>query len=184
MNLNTQYRTHGFTLIEMIVTTVIMAILASAAVPSFTDTIRRNQVQAQADLLLSSLVTARSEAAKQNKPVTLCKSGNLSTCTTSGSWEQGWLIFVDNNGDGTLTAGSDKIVRKFRALPSGYRIHTNATAADWISYESTGSIRGSGGNGAGNFRICDSEGTVENARQIIISITGRPRQEGNVTSCS
>ncbi len=87
-------RESGFTLIELMITMVILAILLSLGVPSFQSVIARNNVASAASVLSASLSLARSEAIKRGTTVTVCKSSDGSSCVTSGDWSQGWIMLV------------------------------------------------------------------------------------------
>jgi len=85
-------RTHnkGFTLIEMMVTVAIMAIVATIAAPSFVDMIRNNRVTTAANDVLSAMQLARSEAIRQRRPITVCAGADA--CTDSTDWAGGWIV--------------------------------------------------------------------------------------------
>ena len=73
----------GFTLVELMVTVVIVAILASVALPSFNEFIRRGQIRTASEAVLNAIQLARSEAVKRNEAVVFV----LGTGTGLTSWE-------------------------------------------------------------------------------------------------
>lgn len=85
---------HGFTLIELMVTVAVVAVLVSLAMPSFTTVINNNRLTSQANELVSALQTARSEAVRRNASVTLCGSADGSTCAgTDDPWQR-WIVLT------------------------------------------------------------------------------------------
>ena len=95
----------GFTLIELMVTLSVAAILLTVGVPSFQEFIASNRLTSEINSFTAYLNLARSEAIKSGGRVTLCASSNGTSCATSGGWEQGYLIYRDTNGNGSMDTG-------------------------------------------------------------------------------
>lgn len=176
----------GFTLIELMVTLTVAAILLTVAVPSYREFIQSTRLSTQVNLLLSDLNVARSEAVKRRTPVTLCKSATQSACSSNGGYEQGWIIFTDHNRDGEVDAG-DIILRTQGASGSDLTIRGKSPIQNRISFFDSGNVSTSG-----SIIFCDSRiqafSTDRNkARAIVISQPGRFRtiagSDPLVTSC-
>lgn len=159
-------RPHGFTLIELITTLGLVAILSAIAVPSFTHLRHESGRTAAVNGFLRGLFFARSESIKRGQPVTLCRSIDGSRCSTSGAWEAGWMIFVNTDRDQLAERDPGEDVIHFDAGWTGGTITSNRPAYTFRPY------RQSVVNGTVVF--CDPRGSPH-ARAIIISHTGRPR---------
>ncbi|MGQ9860680.1 MAG: GspH/FimT family pseudopilin, partial [Thiobacillaceae bacterium] len=101
----TQRRQSGVTLIELLVTISIAAILMAIAVPGFQDFFRRNRLDGATSDLMATLNYARSEAIRRGVPVSVCRSSNGTSC--SGGWQQGWIVFTNPDNDDTVDAGEE-----------------------------------------------------------------------------
>jgi type IV fimbrial biogenesis protein FimT len=91
-------RTPGFTLIEMMVTVAVLAILMAIAVPSFTNVMRRSDVTSATNALLADISYARSEAANRHTTVSICPSSNGTSCTDDTAYETGWIVYTYEAG--------------------------------------------------------------------------------------
>ena len=87
----------GFTLIELLFTIAILAILLMVAVPSFQDTIIRNNIETQISDFHAGLSLARTESVTRSRRVSVCRSANQAVCGNGATWAQGWIIFVDGS---------------------------------------------------------------------------------------
>ena len=112
----------GFSLIELLVTIAIAAIIAGVAAPSFSKMVNANRIQTAASALQSDMMYARTEAVKRGLPVSICPSTDQATCTTTNAWANGWIVFNDVNGSGTIDSTSDKVLRVRQKLQGGSTI--------------------------------------------------------------
>jgi type IV fimbrial biogenesis protein FimT len=110
--------TSGFTLIELMVTVSIAAILLTLAIPSFTNMILNQNVRAGASDLQTAFFFARSEAIK--------RAANVSIVPTSGDWKNGWTVQLD---DGTVLRSQGPLNDQLASM-----------AGTTITYQSDGHI--------------------------------------------
>ena len=139
--------TRGFTLVELLVTLMVVGILLVVGVPSLETLIKNNRLTAATNALATALTLARSEAVRRGQTATLCVSSDLSSCAASSTdWEDGWLVWSDANGDGVLD--SAEIVSAQEALPSN--ISVTATSGN-IQFDGTGLLTST----PATFTLCD-----------------------------
>lgn len=170
----------AFTLIEMLVALAIAAMLAVAAVPTFHDWLGAYELANHAKHLAESMTRARTDAIRSGHRVTLCKSLNQGQCADNGSWEEGFVVFVDENGDGHIDEG-ERIISRDGHAPPGIAITANQPLDDYVSYTSIGHARML--NGAlqmGTFRLCRRG---QRALNVVLANSGRVRTERTAIAC-
>ena len=88
----------GFSLLELIITIAVAAILVTLAVPSFTSVLNNNRLTSGSNTFVAALHHARSEAVRRNARVTMCPSSDGTTCATTDDW-QDWITIVTTGGE-------------------------------------------------------------------------------------
>lgn len=89
-------REFGFTIIELMVTLVVLGVVLAVAIPSFNDQIRNNKSMTLGSDFIAALNFARTESVKRAARVSICPSINKTTCATATDWAKGWIVFVDS----------------------------------------------------------------------------------------
>ncbi|VXD02541.1 Pilus assembly protein FimT [Pseudomonas sp. 8Z] len=131
----------GFTLVELMIVLVLLAIVAFIAVPNFTDLIERNRTQAQAEELKGFLLFARGEAVSRSTSITVTQNDNDEWVAKRGDEELRQLAqnpeqaqieaSVDEirfRSNGTATAASFTVCQNDEAA-KGYRLEVQASGA-------------------------------------------------------
>lgn len=175
----------GFTLVELLMSLAVLAVLVTFAVPAFSRMMRSSSLTAASNTLLASMHLARSEAIKRGGRVVLCKSADGASCTVSGGWEQGWIVFHDVNNNGNRDS-NEPIIHRIEQLSGQMRVSGNTPVAKYVSFVGTGATQLVGGAfQAGTLTVCTQSATAGEARQIILNAVGRPRiRKASASACA
>ena len=118
-------RISGITLLEVLTVITIVSILMALGVPSYQYVTSSNRISGEVNALLGDLQYARAEAIKEGQTVSVCASTNLTTCSGTTTWQNGWIVFSDVNGSGAVDSANDQILRVQRAFPLGDTFNAN-----------------------------------------------------------
>ncbi len=172
----------GFTLYELLITMLVVGIVLTVGIPSFSDFTRSSRITSTANDLHSSFYLARSEAARSKSNVTICASANpMGAALCDGaSFDGGWIIFVDLNGDIQRAGVGENVLRAHPAVDVAINISTNA-GADYFGFAPTGLGRGDVGGlpAVQTAVICDDRGNIRAAggmsaaRFLVVTPIGR-----------
>ncbi|RTZ60982.1 MAG: hypothetical protein DSZ32_02660 [Gammaproteobacteria bacterium] len=142
----------GFTLVELVVTLAVAAILVSTAVPSFVELVSNSHATKIANDFVASLHAARSEAVKRNVRVTVCHSANQKTCNPGGKWTDGWISFIDSDNSGTRQAASERLLGSHEKADTPFVFDLGEDSLplqDYISFSPDGMARAATGSALG-----------------------------------
>lgn len=128
-------RETGFTLVELIITVVVIGIVAAIAVPAWMEFVRRNRVATTANRLVAALHYARGKAVQSSNGVSLCASSDGSTCTGATDWSVGWLVYEDANDDGDPDTG--EVLRIWDGVADTL---TLTGSSSQLTYQPTGTL--------------------------------------------
>ena len=169
---------NGFTLVELIITLAIGAILLTIGVPSFQNYILDNRLVTQANRISNDINIARSAAIKYQRPGEICISADSTTatptCTGGTDWSVGWIVWVDKDRDGTPDVPGEIIITA-EALSGSTTLTSAALGA--ISYDSRGFA-----TSTDTLTLCDDR-TGEVGRSIDIRGAGRINISKDTVSC-
>jgi type IV fimbrial biogenesis protein FimT len=145
----------GFTLIELMLTIAIAAVVMGLAIPSFNTAIKNNRLTTQANDLVTSLNLARSEAVKRGTRVRLCKSNDGANCVADGAasnWAQGWIIFTDQNNNLAYDPLTETLLKVQGRAQVQISMAGSGGVVDTVSYFASGLVDLAAGN---LITICD-----------------------------
>lgn len=171
----------GFTLIELMITVAILAIVLSIGAPSFGEIVKNGRLSAAASCFNGALHAARSEAVKRSTNVTVCPFGDDNTCGTD--WSTGALVFTEGRTapstpdlDAAALDTDSQVIRvcelsnselTVSALGSSDRTVASAAARSFIRYSRKGRANWT----LGYFSICDDRSS-EHWSASNISLSG------------
>lgn len=175
-----KHKSDGFTVIELLVTVAMAAIIVTMAVPSLRSLVQDNRSATAGNSFLTALNLARATAVQSSVPVSICPKDSASqTCSTQNDWITGWIVFKDADDNGALASSSD-ILRVFRPLQNGAVMKgdcigsTSSTCPTFVTFEPTGALNLDSSTSGITFSIQFPDCTGQSKRIITLNPQGRP----------
>ena len=182
----------GFTLYELLVTLMVAGVIIGFGLPSLRQFQLNNRMVGASNDMLAVFSMARTEAIKRKTNVTVCTADPTDAtpdCDNTIVWHEGWVAFVDENGDLAFDAANDEILRRAGKITgndndpanaNNIKIATNNNAF-YFSFRATGFGRGDVGAGdpLAAAYVYDSRGNqgtaggLSTARLFTVSAAGR-----------
>ncbi len=153
---------HGMTIIEMLISLSIIAILLTVVAPSVQSILKSNKVTADVNNLSALARQARFTAINERADVVLCPTTNYSSC--SGSWSNAKMVFIDNNGNGNRDT-DERLIASADPLSQSNRI--SGVSGSLMFYDNGGIDKNA------EIVICPSGGDAKSASAILMSMYGR-----------
>ncbi len=163
-----QPRSRGYTLIELFVTTALLAILIQVAIPEMSGLLSAWQRDSATRAVTDHLALARSEAIRWSRRVVMCSSQDGHVCAPSSTkdWKTGWLVFQDLNDNGQFDS-TDKLIAVSQGTDGVRSIRGNALIQRFV-FMPTGMMA----SGMGTLEIVPKTGV---SQRITVNRIGRIR---------
>lgn len=160
----------GYSMVELLATISVMAIVAAVAVPGLRSFLQDNRAANDANALVMALNLARNEAVTRGARVSVCASADGETCAAGGvtDWSTGWLVFTDQNAPAGTVNGADEVLRTFPALTQS----TLTGDRTFLSYRSNGFV-----DAAADFNLVVQGCTGMHNRTLSVNLQGRTAVE-------
>lgn len=163
----------GFSLIELLISLALIAILLSIALPSYSYLIQDRYADTAARQLFTLLSYTRQQAIARKRQVVICAAADdsFSACipfkwSGKSDWSRGVMIFVDRDKNERFSADQDELLKVARL--DGSVLDVSCTTGSFIAFKSTGILQGFS-NGTLTFTSGDY------SRQLKVTNIGRIR---------
>lgn len=167
----------GFTLIELITTMAIAAILIGLAAPSFREYSQNAAAAAQNNQMVADMGLARMEAVKFGDSVRISARG--------GNWDAGWVVATDRDRNGALN-GNDRVLRESPAAKEGFHwigATDSGTPVEHVFFNSNGYLAQS--NEPIMFQLLTPDREPRKCKRVAVGLSGRPEsRKGKNNPCT
>lgn len=152
----------GVTLLELMITVAIVAILLTVVAPNIQAILIKNRIVGEINALSSVIQFARNNAIDEQIETIVCPSEDFSVCTSN--WNHGKIVYVDLDGDGERGATEELLV----AISPGSAQNNITGPAEEIQFQPNGAA-----NAPAALLLCHKDRENKYARQLNVSLQGR-----------
>jgi type IV fimbrial biogenesis protein FimT len=159
----------GFTLIELIATLSVLAVLSAVALPQLSRLHWSIRAETDVQRLHSALAHARYLAATTGRPVTLCPTDPNGRC--NGDWQGSIQVFVDDFPKGHRDPHDD-LLREYHGPHKGSRLRFRAfRTSRYLRFLPNGQTDWQNGR----FRYCPPPNVGRGPTELVVNVQGRTR---------
>jgi type IV fimbrial biogenesis protein FimT len=136
----------GFSMLELMVSMAVLALLAAVAGPNMAAFVNGRRVEDVARRLAADMNLARNEALKRNASVLLCATASGTACKaapTAADWARGWRVCFDADNDNDCDAGTAADANPVRVQPSINSAVTLTGPASRLRFNADGTVTAS-----------------------------------------
>lgn len=155
----------GVTLLEMLISLAIIAILLTVVAPNIQTILAKNRITANINDMSAVIQYARFSAIDQNATTLVCPSANFETCSTN--WNDAKIVFVDINNDGNRNVNTEPLLMTTQAVSSQQYFEGPAQV---LVFDETGAT-----NAISSFKLCPNSNDATLARSVNVNQQGRTR---------
>lgn len=158
-----QNKVTGFTLVELMITIAVAAILLTIGLPSLVSLYEGMRVNNNIMKIHDIMVFARNQAVSYGATVNVCPFGSASSCDTNADWSKGIRVYI----------GTNKELRAIDGFHSSDKIEGSVNS---LTFTSDGLSSG------GTLIYCPGGKTVE-SKSVVVNISGIVLYGANGSSC-
>jgi type IV fimbrial biogenesis protein FimT len=165
-------------LVEALVVLTIAGLLATWAAPWLQGWVLQHRLATATNALVAAFALARQTAMTLQRPVALC-AGAPPRCHDPAGWDwaKGWLMFFDDNRNGSIDAG-EPLLHTAAAAPEGVAVFANSPLRKPVVFTPLGVAQQAGGAfSAGRIRLCVRSPIRNNVHDLVLAKSGRVRLE-------
>lgn len=166
MELEPDIRGRGFSLLELLLTIAIAALILGLGIPSFGKVAARARQAVAVDALFHAVHLARKESIMRRREVSLCPTVDGRRCAPGRDWSSGFLLFENRDRDEPPQVDDGEPVLHRHVPPASVQVVANRrgfTLRATVRRATNGTIV-----------VCDRAARIP-AKAVVISYTGRPR---------
>ncbi|URX61073.1 GspH/FimT family pseudopilin [Luteibacter anthropi] len=156
-----QDKATGFTILELMATLVIAAILLAIALPAFKSGLRRSAVANAVNSIQADTQFARGQAASQHRFVSICRSTTGTACNAAASspfdYDAGWIVYaydVTASGANQTYSSTASGMKILRYTPRNVGVSLRASDGNVVTFNQTGQFVTSGTRTQVSFTAC------------------------------